>query len=346
MSKKLFISAVAPQKDKVAAAYFFRNLDYFIRNKKTILQKKEFYFAPLAGTGVSGLFVGDYNTCVGELLQLYEGPWKIEKNKETFYLIHISGSPLSGCNSCTFWSVEQQKCVSGNMERFSQAFLPLLELRKRKKTFFDNLPVSQRMHKMFLRLYTYNRKFSDDQARQKEQERQKSRIENLIRPAPDKNGFVAVMRYCQEGNLNALKTVWQYDKAQFDLRTKDGSGVLNFAAKQLSVLRFLIAKGKTAYGVSPIGAACEIKEDIVKRLNLLFKIGADIDEKNEYGEPPIVVAAESFNPAAVRWLIRNGADLSATNLNGETAYDIILKNKNLFDWKRTLKLLRQKMQAN
>ena len=102
---------------------------------------------------------------------------------------------------------------------------------------------------------------------------------------------------------------------------------------------YFIRHGKTDFSVSPIASACEVNDNVKKRLDLLFTIGADINEKNDAGEPPVVVAAEAFNVKAIRWLIAHGADTSSTNANGETAKDIILKNKDVFDWKNILKSL-------
>ncbi len=345
MSKKIKLYAFAPEKNKTAISYFFQHLDYLLKNIRIIEQNETLYRTPVYGCGATGLFIGGYTATVGDLLLLYESKaWILEKNAEILYLFHISGSPLSGGNQSSFWSKNQQQTVFDsfykNGKGFLSAFEPLINLKKKKRLKTNSSFIPRKLEKIFSRLQKLDQIFQKEMITQKRLLEDRVKLKELIDPKPDKNGIVAVMRYCQEGNLEALKTAWRYDKAQFDLKTKDGSTVLNFAAKQLSVLKFLIKKGKTEYGRSPVADACEVKDDIVKRLNLLKKLGADINEKNAKGEPPIVVAAESFNIAAIRWLVRYGADVFATNINNETARDVILKNKDVFLWGSTLKILK------
>ena len=145
------------------------------------------------------------------------------------------------------------------------------------------------------------------------------------------------------------------------------------AANDLSVLRFLREHGKTDVSETPvIWNACETGNDVKERLDLLFELGANINIKGGKEEPaivyaarrgnvdavrwlvahganinaqdkdgdtPLIVAAEAFNVKAIRWLLKHGADTSATNANGETARDIVLKNKDIFNWQEILKLL-------
>lgn len=213
------------------------------------------------------------------------------------------------------------------------------------------VPIPQNLDKLFMRLEKYIREYgkkSEAVIRKKrlaeEHKAQEERIVQIVAPNPDKNSIVSVMRYCRAGDLESVQTVWERAKEQFDVTTKDGLTVWNFAAKDMRILKFLVKIKKTAFTVFPIASACEVKSDVDKRLSLLKKLGADINEKNENGEPPLVVAAESFNVRAIRWLVRHGADISATNANGETATDIILKNKDVFKWRGTLQFLQQKNQ--
>lgn len=339
MSKKLTFYAVAPQKDKKAIIFFFKNLNFILKNKEAVLNNKKLYETPLIGTGVSALYIGEYATSVGELLSLYEKTWKIQTNGETRYLIHMAGSPLSGGNQCTFWCAEKQEFVVGAYDLFSTAFVPLSKLRKTKRTFKRGVRISKKLEGIFKRFDRLYFQFQAEKELKAKQEAEKIRLEEISDPKPDKNGVVAAMRYCQAGDLSSLQIVWKRDKKQFDAQTKNRLTPLNFAAKQWAVLNFLVKIGKAAHFISPVAAACEVKDNVVKRLNLLEKLGADINEKNENGEPPIVVAAESFNVAAVRWLVRHGADVSATNAKNETAREIILKNKDIFQWKNTLRIL-------
>ena len=83
----------------------------------------------------------------------------------------------------------------------------------------------------------------------------------------------------------------------------------------------------------PASSVC-IYPDSKSPLSLAF-----LNEKNDADEPPVVVAAEAFNIKAIRWLLKHGADKTATNAVGETARDIVLKNKDVFDWQNVPELL-------
>ena len=124
MPKAIKIYAISPEKDYRAIEYFFSHLDAFQKHKEQILQCEDLYRIPIAGMGICGLFLGECSACLGE---------------DTRYLIHMAGSPLSGMNSCSFWSTAEQKIVSGEIERFSHAFLPLNEIKQKNPKFSLNI---------------------------------------------------------------------------------------------------------------------------------------------------------------------------------------------------------------
>ena len=332
--------AVAPDKDYGSIEFFFKNLDAFNRCKEQILKNKEAYATQIAGMGVGGLFIGESSACLGELMILYEDDWKFEKDGDTHYLIHMVGSPLSGGNQCTFWSVKEQKVVCHGLKSFSQGFHPLMELKKEKPEFtLNNDEISEELKGLLCKLTDLHIEFRIKQKEEWEKRKTAERIKATVEPKPDKNGVNALMRYCQAGDLNAVELIWKHSRKQFYAKTKKGLTPVNFAAKRFDVLKFLVEHKKTAFAGSPIATACEVKDDVEERLYLLFKIGADINKKNDDGEPPIVVAAEAFNIKAIRWLLKHGADKTATNANGETARDIVLKNKDVFNWQEIPELL-------
>ena len=137
MSKITFY-AVSPDKDYQSIEFFFKNLDTFKRYKNQIAKRQEFASYTIAGIGITGLYIGSMNATIGELLSLYESTWKKEKDGDTLYLIHMIGSPLSGSNSCSFWSTKEQKIVTGSYERFLPEYTPLSELKKQEKKSTQN----------------------------------------------------------------------------------------------------------------------------------------------------------------------------------------------------------------
>ena len=340
MSKAIKIYAISPDKDYGSIGFFFKNLDVFKRYKKQILINEEACTTKITGMGVCGLLIGEYPVCLGELMTLYEDAWKFEQNGDTRYLIHMAGSPFSGGNQCSFWSIRKKKIVYGGVGSFSEAFSPLMNLRKEQTHFTlndDELP--EELEKLLVKLADFHIEFRIKQAEEAEKRKAAERLSAIVEPNVDRNGVNALMRYCQAGDLSAVELIWKHSRKQFYAKTKKGLTPVNFAAKQFDALQFLVKHKKTAFIGSPIASACEVKDDVGKRLDLLFGIGADVNAKNDDGEPPIVVAAEAFNIKAIRWLLKHGADKRATNANGETARDIVLKNKDVFNWQEIPELL-------
>ena len=65
-------------------------------------------------------------------------------------------------------------------------------------------------------------------------------------------------------------------------------------------------------------------------MQLLLDAGANLEARNEYGCPPLMVAARNNeNAAVVQALLDAGAHATATNEDGETAWDLIQKNEAL-----------------
>ncbi|MGN1080219.1 MAG: ankyrin repeat domain-containing protein, partial [Alphaproteobacteria bacterium] len=89
---------------------------------------------------------------------------------------------------------------------------------------------------------------------------------------------------------------------------------------------------KTAYSFSPLADACEISPDIEERLDLLIRAGVDINETNPDKETPLIVAAQTLNARALNRLLSAGADKTAKNAEGKTAYDIAVENSAVFDF--------------
>ena len=81
--------AESPAKDYQSIEFFFKNLDVFKRYKKQIVNRRELASYCIAGTGVTGLYIGGLTATVGEMLSLYEVDWKTQKGEDTLYLIHM-----------------------------------------------------------------------------------------------------------------------------------------------------------------------------------------------------------------------------------------------------------------
>ncbi len=77
------------------------------------------------------------------------------------------------------------------------------------------------------------------------------------------------------------------------------------------------------FGQHPIHALCKFspydqagEEAKTKMLDLLRKNNVDLNARNENGETPLIFAAQRGNLFAMKWLIKNGADLTAQDKEG------------------------------
>jgi ankyrin repeat protein len=97
--------------------------------------------------------------------------------------------------------------------------------------------------------------------------------------------------------------------------TPTGETALQFAAEaddHAAVERLVHAGAKVAnnhYGVSPFIAACEHGDAQV--MALLLQAGADVNQPMADGRTPLMVAAETGKPAAVKFLLERGATPNA-----------------------------------
>lgn len=69
-------------------------------------------------------------------------------------------------------------------------------------------------------------------------------------------------------------------------------------------------------------------------IKVLLKLGADVHAVSQNGSTPLHLACGAFRPEKARLLIENGAALDAKNSNGETAFELALKqcaNANLVE---------------
>jgi uncharacterized protein len=69
--------------------------------------------------------------------------------------------------------------------------------------------------------------------------------------------------------------------------------------------------------------ACIADVDHVDLIDLLLKLGADIEARDESGRTPLLSAAHSGNAPSFGRLLRRGANLGATDSHGRCAHDLI-----------------------
>lgn len=311
--------------------YFFSRLDEFIAVKSDIFRCEELYQTKIPGCVAGGLYVGCRPLSVGDLLCLYgAGKWRItDKNGEICYLYRITGSPLSGMNTCQVWNQNQKKFMTISVDSFGCSAFPAMQLEKKA---FSGGKVSRRAAELFAPLHEKIQRFYFEKTLREKRRVFLEKVHEEIKERTDKNGVTSLMRFCESGALKKVIRIWLKEPHRFDVVAHDGRTILNFAAKDLSCLRFVLKKGKTAYSFSPLADACEISPNIEERLDLLIRAGVDINETNPDKETPLIVAAQTLNGRALNRLLSAGADKTAKNAEGKTAYDIAVENSAVFDF--------------
>ena len=69
-------------------------------------------------------------------------------------------------------------------------------------------------------------------------------------------------------------------------------------------------------------------------ISALVEAGADVNEKNSWGETPFILAAKKDNaPKVIAFLIKTGADTNTRDQYGKRAFDHVPKASGVLSWK-------------
>ena len=327
----------SPETDYESLGYFFSHLDQFVDLKSEIFCNERLYRTNISGCAAGGLYLGCRQLSIGDLLHLYDKQlWCVNK---TFYLYRVTGSPLSGMNTCQAWETKTKKFVTISFDHFGDLAFPAFRLDNPS---FSQKEVSREAFDLFWPLNEKTAYFRKEQIKEDQRRLFREKSDQITQERTDKNGITSLMRFCETGAIKNVIRCWLKNPLFFDAVTKDGRTLINFAAKDLSCLRYIVKKKKTRFYFSPIADACELSSEVEKRLDLLKQAGFDINGANVHSETPLIVAVQTFNVRALKWLIRAGADKTVKNAEGKTAYDIARENSYIFDFRE----LTEQLKAN
>ncbi|MBQ8785374.1 MAG: hypothetical protein IJZ59_04955 [Alphaproteobacteria bacterium] len=94
-----YVSAPDTKDNELKA--LFENIQLIEKNKYLIIRTPEYYNINITGFGVFPLYVPSVKLHLGDMLILWEHTaWK----QDDVYFYSMTGSPLSGSNSCRVWS--------------------------------------------------------------------------------------------------------------------------------------------------------------------------------------------------------------------------------------------------
>lgn len=109
--------------DTKSATFFFKHIDTFMRYKDIILANEDLYSIHIRGMSAYVAECGADKLSIGKLLCIYSNYREyniihraiktiIKRNGDTFYLVQLHASKLSGFEKTLWWSINQQKIVS------------------------------------------------------------------------------------------------------------------------------------------------------------------------------------------------------------------------------------------
>lgn len=109
--------------DTKSATFFFKHIDTFMRYKDIILANEDLYSIHIRGMSAYVAERGADKLSIGKLLCIYSNYREyniihraiktiIKRNGDTFYLVQLHASKLSGFEKTLWWSINQQKIVS------------------------------------------------------------------------------------------------------------------------------------------------------------------------------------------------------------------------------------------
>ena len=102
-----------PVQNKDFVRAVFANLDLLVKNKDIIYSHSEFYNIQIPGFFVGGIFIGQRNLLLGDLMVLWENTnW----HSDDKYYYSIVGSPLSGRNSAKWYNSKTKQFEGGPLE--------------------------------------------------------------------------------------------------------------------------------------------------------------------------------------------------------------------------------------
>ncbi len=322
-------------------AYLFDHIDEFIALKDAIVATPEIYSHDGGGTtcifGKKKAFLfREFELRFGDLITLYaNGQWCDREKNVFLYKMLQSPLPGGGYVKVYGWNNEEKEFETNpsgfpDTETLFEQAHRVAQYKPQAGKKKIPLETQNRLAALFQPLKEYTHYATDD-----------FKCFGFARPIngqiTEKNiqtGVETLLENCAKGQLDRVRYVLNNFPQIFD--RADSGDLLCAAAGNIKILRFLIEHGKTTLTVSPIPSACESVKNIEKRVNLLIKLGANVNEKDKNGEPPVVFAARRDYDRVVSCLVRRGADINARDKDGDTPLIVAAKYKNIKTMRKLL----------
>lgn len=122
--------------------------------------------------------------------------------------------------------------------------------------------------------------------------------------------------------VDDLETVKQQLEMGVDINTKNDTGQTPLhVSRNKAIVTMLISKGADVNAVDENGMAPIFSKD-VDLSKILVEAGADINQRSNKGNTPLIFYSYSGYIEGIQYLVSLGASVNARNSDGQTAYDI------------------------
>jgi ankyrin repeat protein len=137
---------------------------------------------------------------------------------------------------------------------------------------------------------------------------------------------VEFVKAAYEGNLDEVVNLFSINNNVIHEKDIEGDTAILKASRNciaVDVITFLIENGanvndKDQIGQTPLIVATQ--HGCKKLVEILIGAGADIHERNEFGQSAIITAAQENQLEIARFLIDSGANVNISDAEGETPY--------------------------
>jgi ankyrin repeat protein len=142
---------------------------------------------------------------------------------------------------------------------------------------------------------------------------------------------VEFVKAAYDGNLEKVVQLFSINNNVIHEKDREGDTAILKASRNCNannVMTFLIESGanvndKDQIGQTPLIVATQ--HGCKKLVEILISAGADIHERNEFGQNAIITAAQENQLEIAKFLIESGANVNTSDAEGQTPYTYALE---------------------
>lgn len=158
---------------------------------------------------------------------------------------------------------------------------------------------------------------------------------------PGEEGYTPLMCACKYTQNIELVQMLIDKGALIDAQAKDEKNpiILALLNGHSKAFRLLLDSGASLFitvkGLTPLGVLAEAGTPEMAKL-LIKEVNVDVNEYDRFGVTPIFWAASANNGSMIKFLVKNGADINATNISQTNVKTKNDPNSLIISWKKVI----------